>query len=285
MHSRDLTMTPDGTEIYYSVSLPRFSVTTILFTRLEDGVWTEPEVVPFAGDARYMHFEPHISPDGKRLFFLTNRPESNAKVHPADYNIWVSDRLETGWCEPYTLGPPINTPGQEYFPSVTRDGTLYFTREARDSTSALYRSRFVDDRYTEPERLPPEVNAGPSQFNGFIAADESFLIFCAVGLPKGFGGTDYYVCFRNQDDTWSQPINLGPEINTLGGNEFSPSLSPDGKYFFFMSSRASWSFEDPPKVSATWLRTTFAGPQNGDADIYWVDASFIETLRPQAAAE
>ncbi len=282
LHTRDLTMTPDGSEIYYSVALPRFSVSTIMVTRLEDGAWTEPQVAAFASDPRYMSFEPHISPDGKRLFFLSNRPQSQGGVFAVDQNIWVMDRLDTGWCEPYSLGPPVNTTGQEYFPSVTTDGTLYFTREGPGRASFIYRSRFVDERYSEPEKLPPQVNAAPTQFNSFISPDESFLILCAVGLAKGFGATDYYVCFRNPDDTWTQPINLGPLINTTGGNEFSPSLSPDGKYFFFMSSRMSWTFQDPPEISATWLHDTFAGPQNGDSDIYWVDASFINMLRPHA---
>ena len=57
--------------------------------------------------------------------------------------------------------------------------------------------------------LGPEVNCGSNRFNVFVAADESFAIVPALGREDGLGGVDYYVVFRSEDDTWSEPVNMG----------------------------------------------------------------------------
>lgn len=287
MHTRDVAMTPDRTEFYFGVMAGGFSV--IVQTKLEGGQWTKPEVAPFSGDSRYLDIEPAISPDGQRFFFLSTRPPRGSPPDSADYgrwvnqDIWVMDRTDGGWGEPYNLGPPVNTEAPEYFPSVTRDGTLYFTREHPDTRgSYIYRSRFVDGRYDEPEILGPQVNSTNSQFNAFIAPDESYIILSTGGRDDTHGGVDYYVVFRSSDDTWSEPANLGPEVNTPRGGEWSPYVSPDGRYFFFMSSRPPSREQTPANLTFDYLKRLHTSPGNGDAAIYWMDASFLERLRPTA---
>jgi Tol biopolymer transport system component len=287
MYTRDVAMTPDGSEIYFGVLLGRFSA--ILQTRLVDGEWTEPEVAPFSRDARFFSLEPAISPDGKRFMFLSSRLGAGREPTAAEirswtnHDIWVMDREGDGWGEPWNLGPPVNTEGAEFFPSLTRDGTLYFTRGSDDGReSAIWRSRLVGGRYQEPEKLGPEVNSTPSQFNAFVAPDESYLILSTAGRPDTRGGSDYYVVFRTPDDQWSEPINLGDEVNTRADAEFSPYVSPDGKYFFFMSPRPLPDADIPPVLSLDWLRRFRAQPGSGNPAIYWMDARFIEQLRPAA---
>ena len=142
-----------------------------------------------------------------------------------------------GW-GPRVIVPPVNSALPGYFPSLTRDGTIYFTREEAGSrVSAIWRARRESGGYRDPERLPAQVNSGRSHFNAFVAPDQSYVIGLTDGRPDSIGGCDYYVVFRAPDDRWSQPINLGPEVNTKGSQEFSPFVSPDGRYFFFMSSR------------------------------------------------
>jgi len=68
------------------------------------------------------------------------------------------------------LGAPINTAAGEYFPSLTRDGTIYFTRGDRVArTNFIYRSRLVGGKYAEPQKLGPQVNSIAGQFNAFVA--------------------------------------------------------------------------------------------------------------------
>jgi len=282
-YDRDIAMPPDGSEIFFSVAGPGYAWMTILATRrLADGRWTQPEVAPFTAPLPATDIEPFVAPDGKRLYFVSDRPRSGAGA-PADHDIWVVDRSADGWGAPHSLGAPVDSEDEEYFPSLTRDGTLYFTREKRGERSGfVYRSRLVDGRHAEPERLPDAVNAGTARFNAFVAPDESYLILSIMGLPDAIGRTDYYVCFRDRDDTWSAPINLGPAVNVKGGEGYSPYVTPDGRYFFFMSRRRGALEALAGKHLDQALLERLGGmPENGNTDTYWVEASFIEKLRPR----
>lgn len=192
------------------------------------------------------------------------------------------DRVGDGWSEPYNPGPPINTDAPEFFPSVTNDGTMYFTRGIEGNQgSYIYRSRLVDGEYMEAERLGPNVNSTASQYNAFIAPDESYLIVCTSLREDGMGRDDYFIVFRDEDDNWSTPINMGDRVNTPRGGEFSPYVSPDGKYLFFMAARSGPAESIPAVLTADYLRELYNSPYNGDVNIYWIDASFIEELRPE----
>ena len=277
---RDFAMTPDGKELYYTTVLGAgFEFSAIVVTRLVGGFWAQPRVADFSG--RFKDLEPAISPDGKRFFFVSYRPLPKGSPPAGAEDIWVMDRQGDGWSEPQSIGPPINTDRAEFFPSVTRDGTLYFTRRSEDRAESIYRSRWVGGSYQEAEKLGPEVNAAPTQFNAFIDPDEKYLIVCSWGREDSLGGVDYYIVFRDPDDSWRGPINLGPRINTEEGQEWSPFVSPDGKYFFFMSSRATIQahLERRPMTYAD-LQRLHREPMNGNSDIWWVNAAFLEELRP-----
>jgi dipeptidyl aminopeptidase/acylaminoacyl peptidase len=278
MFTRDLSITPDGNEIYFCVSA--FGYNLIFYTKQVNGVWTEPEAAPFIRDYQYMFYEPHITPDGKKMLFLSNMPREEGAAENED--IWAVDREGDGWGKPYNPGAPVNSEDEEYFPSVTRDGTIYFTRQSKgDPTGYIYRSRLVNGQYAEAEKLGPEVNIGSNRFNAFVAPDESYIIVPALGMEDSRGSTDYYVIFRDENDNWSRPVNLGDKINTKSGQEYSASVSPDGKYFFFMSSHTNPVLESlSGKLPLKFLKDAYNQPENGNADIYWVDAGFLQKLKP-----
>ncbi len=284
---RDVAMTPDGREFYFSAGFR--AVTTIMVTRLRDGIWTAPEVASFATDPAYFYMEPCVSHDGRRIFFLTTRPRAGQAPKPGwgNNSIWVADRNADGsWGEPYDLGLPVNGPDLTYFPSITKDGTLYFSRaKAAGKDSAVYRSRLAGGRYQEAERLPDSVNGAGLVFNAFVAPDESYLIAGVDGRedatpPKK---ANYYVFFRNADGTWTSGTNMGPAINDPANTQHSPYVSPDRRYFFF-SSNAPAEPAAPSLRGLTHSRLAElnSSPRNGNSDIYWVDAEIIERLRPAA---
>jgi Tol biopolymer transport system component len=285
LYERDLAISPDGQEMYYG--LISGGQVTIMMTRIEGGTWIEPKVAPFASNPDYLYFEPCFSPDGNRLFFLSTLPPPGQEAKPGwgNQNIWVVDRSDGGdWSEPQDVGPPVNTDDEEYFPSITHDGTLYFTRSlSNDHKAFIMRSHYHDGAFTEPELLPEQVNGKGIPYNAFIAPDESYLIACVEGrddcVTQGY--PDYYVFFRSPDDTWSEGINLGQSINPPKDRALSPCVSPDGRYFFFSSARNE-------AVQSTWGEITWSviqhlhvSPQNGSSDIYWVDAQIIKRLRPE----
>ena len=102
------------------------------------------------------------------------------------------------------------------------------------------------------------------------------------GRDDSLGSIDYYIVFRSENDEWSEPINMGPEINTPGAREYTPYVSPDGKYFFFMSTRSP-AVPDAPATGFTpdYLAQAHNRPENGNSDIYWMDAAIIDELRPE----
>jgi len=286
MHTRDMAMTPAGDEIYFSVNAG--PVSAILGSRLIGGEWTPPEVADFSADPAVSEIEPHISPDGARFFFVSNRPADGSPLPEAERgkferaDIWVMERTGSGWGESGNLGPPVNSDANEYFPSTTSDGTIYFTREDLETgRNFIYRARPAGSGFAEPERLPEQVNSA-NQFNSFVAPDESYVILGVFGRPDSHGGTDYYIVFRDENDSWSEPLNLGPVVNQARGQEWAPYVSPDGKYFFFMSTRQPFPEDAPDPLTRDWLLDFHAGPESGNPAMYWMDAGFIEELRRQA---
>ena len=278
--TRDVAITPDGSEIYFGAYISGF-YTILVSERSEDG-WSEPHVVEHMEDPSYMNIEPALSYDGTKLFFLSNRPVSGG-TDKGNQDIWVMDRTDNGWSEPYNLGPPINSEYAEFYPSTTKDNNIYFTRtEPETLKSHIYRSRMIEDKYQEPERLPDQVNSGSNQYNAFIAHDESYLIVPVAGRDDSFGSTDYYIVFRNEDDKWSLPLNMGSKINTPDGFEHSVYVTRDNKYIFFMSRRLR---EQPDSLTWEYLKDLSCRPESGNPSIYWMKAVLIDSLRKEAVFE
>jgi Tol biopolymer transport system component len=267
--------TPDGKTLYFVRSTPNFNLWTILVTRFESGRWTTPEVAPFSG--QYSDADPFITPDASRLYFISNRPVAE-KPKP-DLDIWVMEKAGTGWGEPKNLGSPVNSPGSEWYPTIAANGTLYFgsDREGGKGRNDIYRCRFADGRYTDAENLGDAINSQLNEFEPLIAPDEGFLIFMAGGRADGHGGFDLYISY-NRAGTWTKPANLGEKINS-GGNEYSPTISPDGKYFFWTSTRG---FADKPlekRLDYRELMNRLRGARNGLGDIYQIDLAALNIGR------
>jgi len=277
-NNRDMAITPDGSGIYFAVNQRNFDLSTIMAVHKVGDKWSKPEVAPFASDKNFKYLEPAISPDGSKFFFVASKRDGKN-----NNDIWVMDRESGDWGKPKKLGAMINTSVSETFPSITRDGTIYFSRVSDDpGVEHIYRSRLNNGQYTDAERLPENVNCGKTQFNAFVAADESYLIVSVYGREDSVGSIDYYVVFRNPNDEWSEPINMGKKINTKGAQEYSAYVSRDGRYLFFMSTRLpanpnmendAYSLEDLTRIHNR--------PENGNSDIYWIDAGIIDELRPE----
>ena len=276
LNNRDLAISPDGTYIYYAVNMRKFDISTILYTHFKNGQWSKPNVASFAKDPNFKYLEPTISPDGQRFFFV-----SSAKDVKDNNDIWVMDKKGQGWSTPYKLSDNINTAVSETFPTITNDGTLYFSRVSEDpQIEHIYRSKLVNGNYGKAEKLPNNVNSGKTQFNAFIAPDESYIIVSVYGRKDSIGSIDYYITYRTKDDIWSKPINMGKKVNTKGAQEYSAYVSRDGKYLFFMSTRLPKSQANHNAFSYQSLMQIHNKPENGNSDIYWMDAKLIEELRP-----
>jgi len=259
--------TPDGKGLYFVRSTPNFNLWTILVSQFANGKWGTPQVAPFSG--QYSDADPFITADGSHFYFISNRPVPGTAT--ANLDIWVMDKTATGWSEPKNVGAPINSPGSEWYPTIAANGTMYFgsDRQGGKGRTDIYRSRLVDGKYTEAENLGDAINTQFNEFEPLIAPDESFLIFMAGGRADARGGFDLYISY-NRNGAWTKPVNLGDKINSAG-NEYSPAISPDGKYFFWTSTRG---FADKPlekRLDYKELMNRLRGPRNGLGDIYQID--------------
>lgn len=279
MSTRDIAMSPEGDELYFGASIGGFTYTTILVCRQVEGKWTAPEIAPFCSDPKTLYLEPALSWDGNKLYFLSTMAEGDES--PGDQDIWYVNRTGTGWSEPMNLGMPVNTEHSEFFPSLTKEGHLYFTRAQKGSQlNRIYRSRLLNGEYQEPELLPAQVNCGLNRFNAFISPDEDYLIVPAMGMEDSYGGVDYYIVFRNEMDQWAEPINMGSKINSEAMREWSAWVSRDENLLFFMSNRIAETAPGPWNYEI--ITALHNEPGNGNSNIYWISAGIIDELRGRA---
>ncbi|HEU4408480.1 MAG TPA: hypothetical protein VFS43_24675 [Polyangiaceae bacterium] len=255
------TFARDGRTMYFVKTGRQRKHTRLMVSRLAGGAWAPPEPAPF-GDVEATELTPFVAADGA-VYFASNRPRV-AGDGRTDLDLWVARPTPDGFAPPRRLGAPVESPALEVGPSLTRDGTLYFT-SSRTEPPGIYRAARLGEGYAEPERLPEPINR-PDGYTStpFVAPDESFLLFYfqTVG-PKGVGQSDLYVSLR-RGGGWSDPRPLGPEVNTPEYGEFSPSLSPDGRYLFFARNDVR-SYE--PNLDIAW------------ENIFYVPVDRIEALR------
>lgn len=137
---------------------------------------------------------------------------------------------------PKNLGDSINSSALEYYPSVTiNDSIFVFTRRGANVREDFFVSTMSDKGYSKAKLLEGELNDEPYKGALHISQDGEWLVFAADYGPKGYGGYDLYISYWTGTG-WSEPENLGPNINSEAW-ESSPSLSPDRKTLFFSSTR------------------------------------------------
>lgn len=271
------SFTPDGRTLYFSIAAPRLAAkffAAIVASHWRDGRWTTPEVAEFSG--RFGDFDPFVSPDGSRLFFSSVRPVDPAGDTPRpDFDLWATDRTaQGGWGPPRHLAE-VNTEAQDLYPSVAADGTLYFGSGTRPDTQGgfdIYHARPSGSGYLAPQGLD-EVNTAAWEFNPWVAPDGSFLLFTSAGRPDSLGSSDLYISYF-RDGRWTPGRNLGPKVNTPGG-EFHPSLSRDLKTLYFVSARG---FSDRPRQAPFNYRDLLGalrGVENGGGNLYHVSVEAL----------
>ena len=269
---------PDRKELLWSIALPEQNGGVIMMAKLVNGKWSTPEIAPFSG--QYTDWDPFFTPDGKKIFYVSNRPNGTEPRNPQDFDVWVVTRTaDGGWSAPENLGAPVNTPRPEYYPSIASDGTLYFSanREGRPGAFDIFRSKRVDGKYTEPESLGPNVNAAGPDIDNYIAPDQSFIIFNSSGRPDDMGRGDLYISF-NENGQWTPAKHLPTPINTPA-REYCPIGSPDGEYLYFTSKRG---FADGPRTrpfTTKELRDGLTSTLNGGGNIYRVPLKEVLALR------
>jgi ankyrin repeat protein len=242
-NERDITWDKTQTDMYFT-RWPMNTLWNVMRMRMENKAWTEPRPVSYSKN--YLFAEACFSPDDQRLYFISNRPLSG-EGPAAAWEMWCADKTDSEWAKPQWLGEQFTGC---FYPTFATDGTMYFT----DKNTDLYHAEWKNGRFSQITKLSDSVNTPQAEFNACIAPDGSYIIFTSYGRGEGYGRDDLYISFRKKDDSWTTPKNMGPAINTFA-KEYCPSVSRDGKYLFFSSSRL------------------------GTEDIYWVNTKIIDDLQ------
>lgn len=201
------TFSPDGKEYYFF----RFADGAgMMVTKLVGDRWSAPQPAPF--NSKYIDNEPHITPDGKHLFFCSNRPFPGSGDQRVMTQVWVMEREGESWGTPKHLRMGM-------FATSSMEGRIYIG-------STVYRLK--DEKLVEVENLQYDptvpMNERLTRQHTCISPDESFLVFDFE--------ENLYISFRTKDGTWGRPIDLSQRLNLPEG-EMLATLSPDNKYLFF----------------------------------------------------
>ena len=272
---RDFALSPDGTEIFYTLQSPKGNFQTIIYLKKDEkGKWSRPEVAPFSGT--FTDLEPAFTTDGKKLFFASNRPITGTGIK--DFDIWYVEKKDSKWEVPKNVGVPVNSASNEYYPSVGSNGNLYFTAAYKNSNGGedIYVSVFANGKYSEPIPLDTAINSAADEFNAFVSPDEKFIIFSSYGRKDDKGGGDLYMSKRDAAGKWMPAKNL--VFLNSDKLDYCPFVSFDSQSLFFTSERHALQNSFPGKpADYSRLLKEYSSVLNGGGNIYWV--SFEEVLK------
>ena len=232
-----VVFSPDGLEAFWTSSeeIPGTGYTRniILHSKQKNGYWQMPEKAPFSGDEG--DGEPFFSIDGNRLYFISRRPISG-EGEPVDENIWYAERKDKGWSDPQPISEVISSQEMHWQFSLDAKNNVYFGSSSGGGRglSDIYCSRYIKGEYTKPEILGSSINSNHGEFSPFIAPDGSYLIFSRHGADNERIGL--FISFRKRDGSWTEAMDMGKPIND-SGMSLCTSLSPDGRYIFYLGER------------------------------------------------
>lgn len=218
---------------------------------------------------------PFISPDGKRLFFMytpwnlwpqtkgglperrgPDRPRHHNNPNPwDDSDIYVATRKADGtWSAPVNLG--FNGPYSDCCGMPSYDGNSFYYNSSSTPKSRRMEiyvvSKKADGTWGTPVNLGPPINASRwSASNPQVSTDERTIYFTS-DRPGGYGKNDLWYSTKKPDGTWSEPVNLGPNINTAE-DEDQIWVSVDGKTTYF---NRGPSIYKAALVNGTWSKPT-----------------------------
>jgi len=255
----NIVFTPDGREAYWSGTYPAAGSDglpyQILTMKQVNGIWSSPQLAPFC-KIEYQDDCPSVTPNGKKIFFLSRRPLKPGEPLADRENIWYAERKGDGWGEPKCLGDEINSLSPHWQVSTDLKGNLYFGgQDSKDGNMrGVYISRYKNGRYQKPERLVLAASPDYLEHSPFVAPDGSYIIFSRASQQMAQLGI--FISFKKKDGRWGEAVCLNDIIGCPAASQCT-YVTRDEKYFFYVS----WG-------SSNWAS-------------YWVKSDFIEKLRPK----
>ncbi|MGP8213966.1 MAG: OmpA family protein [Bacteroidia bacterium] len=215
----------------------------IWYAERKGNTWGDPVMIPFQVDTVAYGY-PCLSADDQELFFSSNMPGGYGKE-----DLYVShwDKKEKQWGQPINLGPDINTPGNDVFPFIHQDGTLYFSSDGYPGMGGLdiYKATKVAgsiDKWNKPENMQYPINSEADDF-GIIFEGSKERGYFSSNRSGGKGSDDIYsfnlppLLFASsgtvRDKDTHKPI-AGAAVHMVGSDGSDVIIKTDtGGHFFF----------------------------------------------------
>jgi serine/threonine protein kinase/Tol biopolymer transport system component len=225
----------DGRELYFG---HEDGNTRVARRTTPDSEWGPPSSLGPIVDSPGVDGGPCISADGLSLYFNSDRPDGLGGV-----DIWMATRTTTKdtWGTPINVGATVNSVSREVGQSLSADGLeLYLSSNKAGGYGGfdlwVATRATVDDRWSAPVNLGPEINSPANDEFPEISADGLLLLF-GSDRPGGYGRLDLYMARRTTTkDPWASPVNLGPTVNS-SSHESAARISADGSTLYFHSNR------------------------------------------------
>lgn len=240
-------LSPDGKLLFFTVCNHPLNINgkrdpgDIWFSELKDGQWSAPQQAGALLNDRAYNAVAGFSADGSQVFLLNHYGPAGTVA--TTQGISVSRKVGGGWSRPENINIPyFQNKSSLQSGSISADGKAfvfsaetYGTRGVEDIYVSLKGS---DGQWQQPVNLGNQINTRMQELSPSLSADGLTLYFSTNS--KGNGSFDVYSATR-LDDTWthwSEPVNLGREINTTGRELFFKDYSGLGFFLFTSTSNS-----------------------------------------------
>lgn len=201
---------------------------------------SEPENLGPNINSKAFELAPIISPDGKTIFFTRDEhPENIGSANSQD--IWFSTANENGnFTLAKNIGRPINNEMNNFMFSITPDGNaillgnVYLPNGKMSNGISISYASAGGWSFPKEVKIKKYYNRYKTVGNHCLVSSGKVLLL-SVQRDDSYGGLDLYACYLQPDSSWSEPFNLGPDINTAA-DEISPFIAADGVTLYYSTS-------------------------------------------------
>ncbi|MBI5219788.1 MAG: PD40 domain-containing protein [Bacteroidia bacterium] len=180
---------------------------------------------------------PVLSVDESVLIFTSKREGSTGGMQTDDgqyyEDIYASKKNNNEWSAPQGISTNINTDSHESCMGLSADGQKLLIYKDDNGDGNIYVSDWNGKEWGIPKSLGPLVNSGYNEKHAAFSADNKYLFFTS-DRKGGYGGYDIYLVKQLPNGEWSEPQNLGQNINTPY-DEYLPFMHSDGTTLYFAS--------------------------------------------------
>ena len=218
-------------------------------------------------NSKYSEIMPRISPDGKTLYLARKDDPKNTGGDKND-DIWVSYLGDDGsWSELENIGKPLNNTGHNDVISVPPDGNsliLMNTYNSDGSPGSTGMSRSVKTKkgWSLPKTINIKNYYNNSSYSEFCLSSDNQVLLMTIERNDTYGAKDVYFSIFDGEE-FSEPMNLGPVVNTFG-NEVSPFLASDNVTLYYSTNgKTGYGDNDifvTKRLDDTW--TNWSEPKN-----------------------